>query len=116
MSEAELDMMQNQIIQTEYRNDPMQLRRMLILSELEPYRHLSRAEATDLFKANIISEEDLRIKLNFPNFVRRFERENMNILEFGSELPYERKIAIITEEFRKYASELDSGESNVQQP
>jgi len=116
MSEAELDMMQNQIIQTEYRNDPMQLRRMLILSELEPYRHLSRAEATDLFKANIISEEDLRIKLNFPNFVRRFERENMNILEFGSELPYERKIAIIMEEFRKYASELDSGESNVQQP
>lgn len=116
MSEAELDMMQNQIIQTEYRNDPMQLRRMLILSELEPYRHLSRAEATDLFKANIISEEDLRIKLNFPNFVRRFERENMNILEFGSELPYERKIAIITEEFRKYASELVSGKSNVQQP
>lgn len=116
MSEAELDMMQNQIIQTEYRNDPMQLRRMLILSELEPYRHLSRAEATDLFKENIISEEDLRIKLNFPNFVRRFERENMNILEFGSELPYERKIAIITDEFRKYASELVSGESNVQQP
>lgn len=116
MSEAELDMMQNQIIQTEYRNDPMQLRRMLILSELEPYRHLSRAEATDLFKANIISEEDLRIKLNFPNFVRRFERENMNILEFGSELPYERKIAIIMEEFRKYASELVSGKSNVQQP
>lgn len=116
MSESELDMMQNQIIQTEYRNDPMQLRRMLILAELEPYRHLSRAEATDLFKANIISEEDLRIKLNFPNFVRRFERENMNILEFGSELPYERKIAIITDEFRKYASELVSGESNVQQP
>lgn len=116
MSEAELDMMQNQIIQTEYRNDPMQLRRMLILSELEPYRHLSRAEATDLFKANIISEEDLRIKLNFPNFVRRFERENMNILEFGSELPYEDKITIIMDEFRKYASELVSGKSNVQQP
>ena len=106
MSESELDMMQNQIIQTEYRNDPLQLRRMLMLAELEPYRHLSRAEATDLFKDNIISEEDLRIKLNFPNFVRRFERENMNILEFGSELPYERKIAIITEQFRKYAGEL----------
>lgn len=106
MSEAELDMMQNQIIQTEYRNDPTQLRRMLVLAELEPYRHLSRAEATDLFKENIISEEDLRIKLNFPNFVRRFERENMNILEFGSEMPFDDKIAIITEQFRKYAGEL----------
>ena len=104
-SESELDMMQRQIIETEYRNDPMQLRRMLLLSELEPYRHLSRQEVTELFAKNLISEEDLRIKLNFPTFVRRFERENTNILDFGAAIPYKRKIEIITAEFRRYADE-----------
>ena len=104
-SEGELDMMQNQIIQTEYRNDPMQLRRMLILSELEPLRHLSRSEVAELYSRGLVSESDLRIKLNFPSFVRRFERENMNILDFGSETTYERKIEAITAELRKYADE-----------
>jgi len=104
-SEGELDMMQNQIIQTEYRNDPMQLRRMLILSELEPLRHLSRSEVAELYSRGLVSESDLRIKLNFPSFVRRFERENMNILDFGSETTYERKIGAIMAELRKYADE-----------
>ena len=104
-SESELDMIQRQILETEYRNDPMQLRRMLLLSELEPYRHLSRQEVSELFAKNLVSEEDLRIKLNFPTFVRRFERENTNILDFGAAIPYKRKIEIITAEFRRYAAE-----------
>lgn len=104
-SESELDMMQNQILQTEYRNDPTQLRRMLILAELEPFRHLSRKEVADLFDKKLVSETDLRIKLNFPNFVRRFERENTNILDFGSETDYRKKIETIMAEFRRYADE-----------
>ena len=104
-SESELDMMQNQILQTEYRNDPMQLRRMLVLAELDPFRHLSRPEVSALFSNNIVSETDLRIKLNFPNFVRRFERENTNILDFGSEINYRKKIETIMAEFRRYADE-----------
>lgn len=104
-SESELDVMQRQIIETEFRNDPTQLRRMMLLAELEPFRHLTRQEVKDLFNENIVGEEDLRIKLNFPTFVRRFERENTNILDFGSALPYEKKIEIILGEFRKYAAE-----------
>ena len=103
--ESELDMMLNRIIETQYRNDPMMLRRMMLLSELEPYRHLSRVEVTEMFEKNIVSEQDLRIKLNFPNFVRRFERENTNILDFGEAIPYQRKIETITAEFRRYADE-----------
>lgn len=101
-----MDMMHNQILETEYRNDPTQLRRMKILAELEPYRHLSRTEVSELFDKRLISEQDLRIKLNFPNFVRRFERENTNILDFGSEIPFDTKINKIMAEFRKYADEL----------
>ena len=103
--ESELDMMLNRILETEYRNDPMQLRRMMLLSELEPYRHLSRQEVRELFESNIVSEQDLRIKLNFPNFVRRFERENTNILDFGNAIPYKQKIDTISAVFRRYADE-----------
>lgn len=113
VSESELDMMQRQIIETEYRNDPMQLRRMLLLAELEPFRHMSRQEVTDLFDKGVIPEEDFRIKLNFPTFVRRFERENMNITDFGDAIPYKRKIEIIMAEFRKYAAEQTPAPAQV---
>lgn len=104
-SESELDIMQDRILQTEYRNDPTQLRRMMVLAELEPYRHLSRQEVSDLFGKGLVSETDLRVKLNFPTFVRRFERENLNILDFGSEIPYTKKIDTIMAELRRYADE-----------
>lgn len=108
-SEAELDALQQQIVETEYRNDPTQRQRMLLLAELEPYRHLTRAEATDLYSKGMITEDDLRIKLDFANFVRRFERENTNILEFGSAIPFARKIEIITNKFKEYARENRQG-------
>ena len=111
--ESELDMMQNRILETEYRNDPMQLRRMLILAELEPLRHLSRQEVTNLFDKNLVTEQDLRIKLNFPNFVRRFERENTNIVDFGDAIPYQKKIDTIMAEFRRYADEQKPEPANV---
>ncbi len=111
--ESELDMMQNRILETEYRNDPVQLRRMMLLAELEPYRHLSRTEVGELFEKRLVNEQDLRIKLNFPNFVRRFERENMNIVEFGNQIPYQSKIDKIMAEFRRYADEITPATANV---
>ena len=113
MPESELDLLNDQILETEYRNDPVQLRRMRLLAELEPFRHLSRKEVAALYEKNVISPVDLRIKLNFPNFVRRFERENTNVLDFGAEIPYKRKIEIITDEFRKYANEQMTEPSQV---
>ena len=104
-SEGELDALQNQIIETEYRHDPIQMQRMLVLAELEPYRHLTRPEVLELYEKQLITEDELRIKLNFSNFVRRFERENTNVLEFGSQIPFSKKIEVITKKFYDYASE-----------
>ena len=104
-SEADLDAMQNQIIETEYRNNPTQLQRMLILAELEPYRHATREEVVTLFDKGLISESDLRIKLNFANYIRRFEREFLNILEFGGNMPFESKINFINQKLQDYERE-----------
>lgn len=102
-SENELDSMQKQIIETEYRNNPTQRRRMLLLAEIEPYAHMTRDEVLALNGKNLISAEDLQLKLNFSNYIRRFERENMNVLEFGRDIDYDRKIGIITAKLREYA-------------
>lgn len=110
MSEAELDALHQQIIETEYRNNPQMLQRMLILAELEPYRHLSRGEVSMLYQQGIASLEDYLIKLNFADFVRRFERENMNIIEFGSQTAFDTKIETIKARLAEYARE--KGASN----
>lgn len=103
-SETELDAMQRQIIETEYHNDPTAMRRMMILFELEPLHHLTTNEATNLYKEGLIDAETLRLKINFPEWVRRFERENMNVLEFGSALSYDKKISQIKQTLLSYAA------------
>jgi hypothetical protein len=102
-SESELDALQNKIIEAEYRTNPTQKQRMMVLAELEPYRHLTRDEVLTLYKEGIISQEELRLKLNFNNYIRRFERENTNVLEFGNAIPYQRKIEIINGKLAEYA-------------
>ena len=104
-SEAELDALAQQIIETEYRSNPQQMQRMIILGDLEPYRHMTRNEVQGLLDKQLISRETLLLKLNFADFIRRFERENMNVLEFGESLDYDRKIDTIRERLMEYAKE-----------
>ena len=116
MSEADLDALLTQIIETEYRHNPQQMQRMIILSDLEPYRHLTRNEVAGLYDKGIVGIEEYLVKLNFADFVRRFERENMNIIEFGDTIDYDKKIGIIKERMTEYAKELlpKEGENNNQ--
>lgn len=105
MSEGELDALHTQIIEAEYRNDPTQMSRMLTLADIEPYRHLTRSEVMDLYDKGLVGEDDLKVKLNFSSLIKRFERENANILEFGTAIPYSQKIELITKTLKDYVSE-----------
>ena len=112
MSEADLDALLQQILETEYRHNPQQMQRMIILSDLEPYRHLTRNEVQGLYDKQIVSLEELLIKLNFSDFIRRFERENMNIITFGETIDYDRKIQTIKERLTDYAREIAPQQQN----
>ena len=63
-SEAVLDAIYDQIIVTEYRTNPQQMRRMRILGDLEPYRHLTREEVKALYDAKVIDEATLKEKMS----------------------------------------------------
>ena len=116
MSEADLDALLQQIIETEYRHNPQQMQRMIILSDLEPYRHLTRNEVQALYEKNLVSIEELMIKLNFADFIRRFERENMNIISFGENIDYQKKIDTIKERLMDYAREVAPKQQQNNEP
>jgi hypothetical protein len=61
-----------------------------------------------LQEKQLLNQDSLKIKINFSTFVDRFERENMNIIEFGSQLDFDKKISIINEKFKEYVREQDN--------
>ena len=104
-SESELDAIQRQIVESDYRSDPRMRARMRMLSELEPYRHLTVQEAVSLYREGLLDERELRLKMDFTSYVSRFERENTDIVAFGAQSDYRTKIDTIRKTLLNYADE-----------
>lgn len=104
-SSAELDAISQQILEVEYRNNPLVLQRMLILKQLEPYPHKTVDEVLKLYEKNLLDENQVKIKINFNTLIERFERENINIVEFASNRTMKEKINIINKKLLEYVSE-----------
>lgn len=104
-SNSELDAISQQILEVEYRNNPLVLQRMLILKQLEPYPHKTLDEVLKLYEKGLLSENLVRLKINFSSLIERFERENINIIEFASNKPLREKIDIINKKLLEYVSE-----------
>lgn len=102
---SELDAISQQILEVEYRNNPLVLQRMLILKQLEPYPHKTLDEVIKLFEKRLLDEKLVKLKINFNTLVDRFERENINIIEFASKKPLRDKINIITNKLLEYVTE-----------
>lgn len=110
-SDSELDSLSRQFLDTTYRHDPIALQRMNILADLEPYRHMTKNEVLDMYKEGLVPDNIMRLKLDFSGFIRKFERENENILEFGSQIPYVDKINTIYKTLLSYAeTQIPSGD------
>jgi hypothetical protein len=112
-SEAELDALRTQLIETTYRHNPMVLQRMLILNDLEPYRHRTQDEVKALRELGLFSDAELILKADFMGFVKQFERENDNILEFGTAIPYSEKIKTIYQTLLHYAEQRAASPSRA---
>lgn len=104
-SESELDAITQQILEVEYRNNPLVLQRMLILKQLEPYPHKTLDEVLKLHEKKLSNENYVKLKINFSTLVERFERENINIIEFASARTFSEKIKLITDKLLDYVRE-----------
>lgn len=106
-SEAELDAIMQQILEVEYQNNPIILQRMQILRQLEPYPNKTLQEITSLYDKGLLNINFIKLKINFSELISKFERENIDIVEFGSTLPFNEKIKIIKDKLLDYVKELD---------
>ena len=104
-SEAELDAISQQIIEVEYRNNPLVMQRMLILKQLEPYPHKTHTEVTALYDKGLLDKSKVILKLNFSSYIDRFERENINIIAFGANLSLRDKVNAIYKKLLEYVTE-----------
>ena len=102
---SELDAITQQILEVEYRNNPLVLQRMLILKQLEPFPHLTMNEVATLSDKQLVDLRKVKLKLNFTQYIDRFERENINILEFASGRTLREKITLITNKLMDYVRE-----------
>ena len=107
-SNSELDAISQQILEVEYRNNPLVLQRMLILKQLEPYPHKTLDEVLKLYEKKLIDENLVKLKINFSTLIEKFERENINIIEFASNKPMREKIDIINKKLLEYVTENDT--------
>ena len=105
-SNPELDAISQQILEVEYRNNPLVLQRMLILKQLEPYPHKTLDEVLKLYEKELLNENSVKLKINFSTLVEKFERENINIIEFASNKPMREKIDIINKKLLEYVTEI----------
>lgn len=101
----------SQILENEFRMNPTEMHRQSILREIEPYPDYTLSELMILADKGLIDTDLLQIKLNFSTFVERFERENIGLVEFGSQLDYATKISKITETFLTY---VKNGKTSIE--
>lgn len=102
--EYRLNEIQDEIIMNESQTNPSKRARLMILKQLEPYPNQTISELNSL-SGQFLDRTKVVIKLNFSNFIERFERENINIVDFASNLPMDLKIQKIYAELSRYASE-----------
>ena len=103
------------ILNTRYRDDQRSRERADIISDIDPLPGKTITEAIEILKNGGIDKINFIIKSNLINFVKRFERENTDIVNFGSLTNYNRKIEQIIAEFIKYAQEMNDVKPNIKQ-
>lgn len=86
------------------KNNPEGRQRVVILQQLEPWCDLSIDDVVNL-GLNITNPDDYYLKVNFGTYIARFERENMNIVEFGSAVDFRIKINNILARLKTYVQE-----------
>jgi hypothetical protein len=101
-----------QLIQTEFKNNPYEQRRMDLLNMLEPWPDLSLNECLT-YQLNSLYKEKFDLKLDFAKFVSKFESSNGDIVQWGSLLSLEQKINRLTLILISYVKEQQKQRTEI---
>lgn len=115
LPESEIDQIYNLLIETKYKGQPQTVQKLIIENNLNPQPYQSVKECFDLVKNGVMTQADLYLKANLIKFIKRFERENGSIVDFGSGITFEQKINIILNTFKNYANDENENENEENQ-
>ena len=101
----ELSSQFEQILLTKYKNNPSMLERVRTLAAIEPYQNYTVSDLTTLNEKFGLNENLIRLKIDFTNYVNRFEREFMDIGIFMQFMPFETKVNFILDKLLQYVAE-----------
>lgn len=102
------DAINTEMIETKFRNDSGGKIRAQVLNDLDPLPGREIEEVVKIKDSGGIDDKTFKIKVNFMNFVRRFEREQLPIDQFMKSGEYNERVKLINQEFKKYASEFET--------
>jgi hypothetical protein len=102
------------LLQTEHRNNPYLLQRANILSLIEPWPDFGITELIAMQYHQLFPEE-FDLKVNFSQIVDTFEVDNGDIVEFGSDIEYSKKIDNLKKAFKAYGKEKTRGKQQLQE-
>jgi hypothetical protein len=97
-----LDTIENQLLDTVYRNDPQGRMRATLQKDLDPLPGMSDGDALLNFQAGVINKETYLQKINYQKYYRMFE------LEFGgipTDKNYNSFLLLMQSKFQEYATE-----------
>lgn len=95
----------DQITEVECEDNPIEKQRIELLKQLETYPTLTNDEVITLFEKNAIDITVLKLKLNFTNYIARFEREHGEITTYNTNQTVSTRINKINEILTQYAKE-----------
>jgi hypothetical protein len=101
------------LIQTEYKNNPYQRQRAEILNLLEPWPDMSPTECMT-FQYHLLFPEKFLVKVDFTNFVSKFELVNGDIVQWGSAIDLSKKIERLTEILIQYGKKEYAGAKQLE--
>jgi hypothetical protein len=99
-----LDLLQDQYLDTRFRNNPAELERSRMIVDIEPLRHIANERAAQLLDQGVISRDDYAVKANFSSLLLRFERENGPVTRFDVASDYDKRVQRIYETLISYTN------------
>lgn len=99
-----LSQTRKELLDDKYKENPITRARLKILDSIDP--HPSYSSEDCIAKADYLDEESVILKVNFENFVNRFENEQGQIDEFLESMPYSKALKHISETIKSYLKDV----------
>lgn len=107
VSDSVIETLTDEYLTTKYKTDSGILDRFRVIQDIDPFPGKTAEQVVEMFTKNpaLFDESEVRLKINLDRDIKRFERENMSLSEFGNNFKnYRKKIETIINTLKGYES------------